>query len=465
MEILRRCPMLAVLSALVSGAALYDRLGVWAFILAVPAVFTGVMFLSYEWDFPEQRQAFFFTMIFTLLCALRMYYVISSPPPENVVFIAEEGTVTDVREWGSVYAVIVDTESRGKYVTFLRFANFMKGTRIKFDGATRDFRAKFPDTNFDEGRFWRARGVNGVMSIYNPEELSERFSMAAVRQKLSRKLAIYLPSLTASYLRAAWVGERDKSLSDRHRQWGTSHLLAVSGFHVGVVILAASFFFGKDAVILSIILWAYIFLTGAAPSAMRAGLMLQIFLCSKIFGRKYEVVNNVSAAGVILLVWSPFLFWDIGWRLSLLSALVISAMYQNRVSWLAISPAISLVTFPQVAYAFGSVPFIGFVVNLFAPFYFSFTLMIASFGAVLRLVNFPFSQYFMLAVEGLFMLWEKIADFFASLMPLAVGWNFLTAWLGCGTLTFFLCRYLNLAPLRTAAVMGVIGFSAFALFL
>ncbi|MBQ3764499.1 MAG: ComEC/Rec2 family competence protein, partial [Synergistaceae bacterium] len=187
--------------------------------------------------------------------------------------------------------------------------------------------------------------------------------------------------------------------------------------------------------------------------------------CSKIFGRKYEVVNNVSAAGVILLVWSPFLFWDIGWRLSLLSALVISAMYQNRSSWLVISPAISLVTFPQVAYAFGSVPFVGFVVNLFAPFYFSFTLMIASFGAVLRLVNFPFSQYFMLAVEGLFMLWEKIADFFASLMPLTVGWNFLTAWIGCGTLTFFICRYLDLAPLRIAAVMGVIGFSAFALFL
>ena len=465
MEILRRCPMLAVLSGLVSGAALYDRLGLWAFILVVPAVFTGVMFLSYEWDFPEQWQAFLFALTFTILCSLRMYSVISSPPPENVVFIAEEGTVTEVREWGRVYAVVIDTKSRGKFVTFLNFANFTMGTRIKFDGATRDFRPKFPDSDFDEARFWRARGVNGVMSIHNPEELPERFSMAAVRQKLSRKLAIYMPSLTASYLRAAWVGERDKNLNDRHRNWGTSHLLAVSGFHVAVVTFIAMFFFGKDVVILSIILWVYIFLTGAAPSAMRAGLMLQIFLCARIFGRKPETVNSVSVAGVVLLLWSPFLFWDIGWRLSMMAALVIAAMLQDSRSWFPISPAVSLVTFPQVAYTFGSVPFVGLLLNLFAPIYFSFALTIASLGAALRFMNFPFSQYFMLAVEGTFMLWEKIADFFASLMPLTVGWNFLTAWIGCGTLTFFICRYLDLAPLRIAAVMGVIGFSAFALFL
>ena len=457
--------MLAVLSGLVSGAALYDRLGVWSFVLVVPAVFTGVMFLSYESEAPEHWPAFLFTLTFTLLCSWRMYSVISSPPPENAVFIAEEGTVTEVREWGKVYAVVIDTESRGKFVTFLKFANFTMGTRIKFDGATRDFQPKFPDSDFDEARFWRARGVNGVMSIYNHEELPERVSMAAVRQKISRKLAIYMPALTASYLRAAWVGGRDKNLNDRHKQWGTSHLLAVSGFHVGVVTFIAMFFFGKDVVILSIILWVYIFLTGAAPSAMRAGLIIQIFLLSKIFGRKSESVNSVCSAGVILLLWSPFLFWDIGWRLSIMSALVIAAMFQNGASWLATSPSVNLVTFPQVAYTFGSVPFVGLLLNLFAPIYFSFALTIASLGAVLRFMKFPFSQYLMLAVEGTFMLWEKIADFFASLLPLTVSWNFLTAWIGCGTLTFFLGRYLDLAPLRIAAVMGVVGFTAFALFL
>lgn len=457
--------MLAVLASLSAGAGLYDRIGIWAFILGVPVIFAGLMFLSYEWDLPEQWNVFAFTMIFTLLCSWRMYAVISSPPPENAVFIAEEGTVTDVREWGRVYAVVIDTDSRGKYVTFMHFAEFMKGSRVKFDGFTRAFREKRSDSDFDERRFWRARGVNGVMTIYNPEELPERFSFDLMRYKLSRKLTIYTPNLTSSYLRAAWIGERDKSLNDKHRLWGTSHLLAVSGFHVGVVIFLAMFFLGRKILLLTVILWGYIFFTGASPGAMRAGLMIQIWLCAGLFGRKSEAVNSVSCAGVILLMWSPFLFWDIGWRLSVMSALVISAMIQAGYSWVMISPAVGLVTFPQVAYTFGGVPVVGIVLNLFAPLYFTFAFSIASFGGLMRLIDFPLSRYFMMIVEGIFILWEKIAGMFLAVIPYSVGWNYFTAWIGCGTLIFFVCRYLDLAPLRTAVIMGVVGFAAFAVFM
>lgn len=465
MEILRRSPMLAVLASLTAGAGLYDKLGAWAFAVIVPVIFAGVMFLSYERDLPGQWRYFAFTMIFTLLCSLRMYAVISSPPPENVVFVAEEGTVTDVREWGRIYALVVETESRGKYAAFSHFADFMKGTRIKFDGATRGFRAKRNDRDFDEGRFWRGRDVDGLMTMYNAEELPVKFSMALMRYRLSRKLTIYTPNLTSSYLKAAWIGERDKSLNDKHRLWGTSHLLAVSGFHVGVVMMMMIFLIGRKTLILTVILWAYIFLTGAAASAMRAGLMIQIYLCARIFGRKSEAVNSVACAGVILLMYSPFLFWDIGWRLSVIAALTISAMIQAGYSWLMVSPAVGLVTFPQVAYTFGGVPVVGVILNLFAPMYFTFAFTIASFGAFMRLINFPLSNYFMMTVEGIFILWEKIANVFLAVIPYVLSWNYFLAWTGCGVLIFFVCRYLELAPLRIAAVMSVVSFAAFAVFM
>lgn len=457
--------MMGVLAALTAGCALYDRMGGWAFVIAAPAVFAATMFLSYERDFPGQWQAFMFTLAFTLLCSWRIYAVISSPPPENVIFAGGEGTVTDVREWGRNYAVVIETESRGKYVTFLRFDEFMKGTRIKFDGETRGFRPKRSGSDFDEGRFWRGRGVNGVITLHNTQELPGRWSIAMMRAKLSRKLAIYFPSLTGLYLRAVWIGERSKSLNDRHRLWGTSHLLAVSGFHVGVVILCARYFTGGNPVILTVILWLYVLLTGAAPSAMRAGLMIQVLLCAKFWRRNYNGVNSVCAAGVILLTWSPFLFWDIGWRLSVMSALVIASMVHAGYSWVMISPAVGLVTFPQVAWTFGSVPAVGFVLNLFAPLYFTFAFTVSSAGAFLRLLNLPLTGYFMLAVEGVFILMEKAAESMQAILPQAVGWNYALAWTGCGTLVFFVCRYLELAPLRTAAVMGAVGFMAFAVFL
>lgn len=465
MELLRRSPMISVLASLSAGAGLYDRLGIWAFILAVPVIFAGLMFLSYEREIPGQWSAFAFTMIFTLLCSWRMYAVISSPPPENAVFVAEEGTVTDVREWGKIYALTIDTESRGKYAAFMHFAEFMKGSRIRFDGTTRDFRPKRNDSDFDEGRYWRGRNVNGIMTMYNAEELPERFSLDLMRHKISRKLMIYTPERTSKYLRAAWVGERDKPLYEKHTKYGTVHILAVSGFHVGVVMMLMIFFLGHKTLILTVILWTYILLTGAAPSAMRAGLMIQIWLCAKLFGRKSETVNSVACAGVILLMWSPFLFWDIGFRLSVISALTISAMIQAGYSWLMISPAVGLVTFPQVAYTFGGVPVVGVILNFFAPLYFSFAFTIASFGALMRLMNFPLSRYFMMTVEGIFILWEKIADAFLNVFPQILGWNYFLAWTGCGVLIFFVCRYLDLAPLRTAAVMGAVSFAAFCVFM
>ena len=86
-------------------------------------------------------------------------------------------------------------------------------------------------------------------------------------------------------------------------------------------------------------------------------------------------------------------------------------------------------------------------------------------GAVLRLVGFPLSKYFMLAVEGIFILWEKVADLCLYAVPMVVGWNYVTAWVGCGVMVFSVCRYLELAPLRTAVIMGVVGFAAFAVFM
>ena len=83
----------------------------------------------------------------------------------------------------------------------------------------------------------------------------------------------------------------------------------------------------------------------------------------------------------------------------------------------------------------------------------------------MRLIDFPLSRYFMMTVEGIFILWEKVAGACLSLVPYIVSWNYFTAWIGCGTLLYFVCRYLDVAPLRTAAIMGVIGFIAFALFL
>ena len=64
MRILQRAPMLGVFIALISGLALYDKAGLFALIFGVPLIFIGVMFCSYEDDYPEQWRVFLFALVF-----------------------------------------------------------------------------------------------------------------------------------------------------------------------------------------------------------------------------------------------------------------------------------------------------------------------------------------------------------------------------------------------------------------
>ena len=113
MEIIRRAPMLGVLVSLVSGLALYDRFGVYAFVVAVPLVYSGIMLCSYERELKHQWQVFFVALIFAVLCSFRIYHEVSRPlPNESITLNDASGTVESIRTWGRGYMNIVrKTES------------------------------------------------------------------------------------------------------------------------------------------------------------------------------------------------------------------------------------------------------------------------------------------------------------------------------------------------------------------
>ncbi|MBQ3396593.1 MAG: ComEC/Rec2 family competence protein [Synergistaceae bacterium] len=466
MEILRVAPMLGVLASLISALALYDKFGVYTFVIVTPLVYSGLMLCSYERKLKYQWQVFIIGLIFSLLCSCRIYHEVLRPLREPVTLTNAYGTVESIRTWGRGYAAVIDADDFGCYVSWRKFADMMPGSRIKFNGVTRKFKEAKHDGSFDEERYFRARNISGWINISGIEDLPERFSLPLMRYRLSSALTIYMPDRTAKYLKAAWLGERDSELNKKHVKWGTSHLLAVSGFHVGIVILIAGYFFGRNTILLSVILWAYILLTGAAPSALRAGLMLQTGLFARVLKRPVMGVNSVCVAGVMLLLWRPFLFWDIGFRLSLLCALTLTAMFDVRKSlWFAISTIAFLVTFPQIAMTFKTVPLAGIILNLFAPFYFAFAFTISSVCAFLRLMNFPLSEYLMLSCEGIFVIFERLAESIANAFPYLMHWNFLTAWTGTGTLILILCRYFNFSWVKTLMLMTGITLFAFMIFI
>ena len=478
MAILVRCPLLAVLGALVASLSLYDRSGVSHVLFLAPILAGGLALCalyprrSRQRGVPGQMPVFVALLVVASLCAIRIFFVLNTLPqsPEAPRPVKLQGTITLARPWGQRHVAVLETPEGG-FLMQMPFASFTEGTRLEVEGVASPLRGAREPGGFDEGRYWRAQGVVARLSRPRTTVLPERWSWPGLRHSISRALVIHMPRLTGAYLRAAWTGQRDPELNEAHRAWGTSHLLAVSGFHVGIVVLCASLILGRGRPLaLSVLLWGYVLLTGAAPSAIRAGLMIQAALLARLLGRPASPVNSVCLAAILLLLRSPFLFWDIGWRLSVLAALTITALYgagrlQGLTAWVALSPVIAVVTFPQVAYTFREVPLVGLLLNLIAPAFFTVAFTVASAVAGLHLLGVPFTSWLLRAVEGGFVLWGLIADCMATLVPWRTEWTPFLAWLGAGTLLFLLCRFLQLSGRRTAILVTGGSLASFLLFL
>ena len=122
----------------------------------------------------------------------------------------------------------------------------------------------------------------------------------------------------------------DESLSPQLRQQyvaaGSMHILCVSGMHVGLLYLMASFVLGfighgKRAArirewILLTLLWCYAILAGLSPSILRSTLMITMLIVGKLLNRKGVTLNSIAASAFLILLLNPNDLFSVGFQLS-----------------------------------------------------------------------------------------------------------------------------------------------------
>lgn len=120
--------------------------------------------------------------------------------------------------------------------------------------------------------------------------------------------------------------EMNDGLKDAYSKAGASHLLAVSGLHVGIIILIVETLVGLAihpkkrpylfATVLLAIIWGYAFLTGLAASVVRTSLMYSVYRVALLLFSKPCPINVVSFTAFSMLVYNPFNIFDLGFQLS-----------------------------------------------------------------------------------------------------------------------------------------------------
>lgn len=193
----------------------------------------------------------------------------------------------------------------------------------------------------------------------------------------------------ASTLILGYRATLSKATLDTYSKTGTIHALSVSGMHVGLIYLIINHTLAflnqkrtwqylKLFLILGL-LWFYALLTGCTPSVLRSVIMLSVFLIGKTYSRPANTYNIISFAAFMMLVYDPFLIWDVGFQLSFLAVLgLIYLQPKLQACWpipnkwgyklwglIAMSLAAQLFTFPLSIYYFHQFPLFFLLSNLF----------------------------------------------------------------------------------------------------
>lgn len=468
-EGIARAPLLFVLAGVSLSLALAGR-GIHPLLAAVSApLCTAAAILLFSALRPASFAPCAGLLTLTALLVSAWCHRGLLPPPVPPGRVRDGGVVTCERPWGGKRALVV-AGAGGRYLVMTGVDRQVReGDRVLFVGPAVPLRNR-TDSSFREDRFWRGRGV--LFEVL-PEEMTvlreTGRSLAGWRTALRERILRTLPGRTRGYLLAALLGVRDPDLAESHRRWGTAHLLAVSGFHVGLFsavlwrvlrspplrrLLSGM----AAAAAASAMLWGYAFLAGGAPSALRAAFMIQSVLLGRLLGRRGNLVNSVSLAALCLLLRNPVWFWDVGWRLSVVSVLLLCALYDRVEGWrtaLLASPAVWLATFPQSAAVFGAVPAAGAVVNMAALPLFGFLYPAGVLLSLPSLAGLPGGRLFSGIAEGLFLLWERGANLAAALLPWSMPWTPLLAAAGGAVFLYIVAWGAFPMRPRTVASAGV----------
>ncbi|MAT14771.1 MAG: DNA internalization-related competence protein ComEC/Rec2 [Planctomyces sp.] len=215
-----------------------------------------------------------------------------------------------------------------------------RGDRI---AATGWLEAPFTTSNpgeFDFRTWLRHEGITGVLRVKETESIDVLATPRAqsrpetdwtnqIRRRWKAFASEHLTEENQSLAAAMILGVRDDIVPDQIEQFtqtGTMHFLAVSGLHVGILVL---FLFGAGRLvgiptfwlphIVLIVIWLYAFITDMNPPVMRASLLATFLFLGRILIRRSSLLNLLALAGLVLLVIDPRMLFNVGAQLSFLA--------------------------------------------------------------------------------------------------------------------------------------------------
>lgn len=287
--------------------------------------------------------------------------------------------------------------------------------------------------DFDYRMYLAMQGVYFICEDHTYEIIGEDPSMGTrigvLRHTWEQIINQTIPSPQAALANGLIFGGDDrlsKELQLQFSRTGMTHVVAVSGYNVSIIITAIMsivIFCGayrKMAVVIAIIgVVAFVFLIGFPSSAVRAAIMGIIVLVAATFGRVSYAYSGICFTAALMLIHNPLLLrYDIGFQLSFLATIGIVATHNfftsvipmrkdafGLVEIIALTMSAQIFVLPIIAYYFHTFSTLSIIANVLILPIIPFTMLLIVLLIVFSYLFMPIAivcgwcAYFLLTYE------------------------------------------------------------------
>lgn len=238
------------------------------------------------------------------------------------------------------------------------------------------------------GKLYKTRGSRQGGISYATLRVQSRSTslIEKVRLKFQAGMLSALPEPLASFALGLLVGQRNtlpQSTSDQLSDVGLTHIVAVSGYNLTIIMSAVYIVLKKrskyQSTVLSLVLIGlFLLFTGFSPSIVRAAIVSSLGIVAAFYGRKFRPLLLLLLAAALTAGWYPVYIWsDIGWYLSfvaffgvlILAPLFVRRFYKRKQPRLVANVVIEtlsaqIMALPLIMYIFGEISIVSLPANV-----------------------------------------------------------------------------------------------------
>jgi len=251
---------------------------------------------------------------------------------------------------------------------------------------------------FDYKNHLSSQGIKYTMFTKKISYKESSFSIYSIPYKIEKYIEKHQP-LSSDYIKTFILAEKsdiDLEVKNQINKIGISHLFAVSGLHIAMIVISIEYFLKSMKIKTNIrenfiitLLLTYLLITSFTPSVTRATIMYIFLIVNKRYKLEFSSIDIISIIYILLLFIRPYYYFDVGFLLSFLvtfTILISSNILDKRsklFQLLLISLIAFLVTIPIILQLNYQINLLSIILNIIFLLYVTYLILPLSYIAFL----------------------------------------------------------------------------------